>query len=148
MAVNGEIELTWGDGEHKFNIAKLRCVLELEEKCDAGIAAIFARIQEGKWKFNDIRETLRLGLIGGGAAPDKAARLVQRYCDDRPWAESVLPAQAVLIAAMVGVPKDDPLTKKADTERTTEDPSTPTMDESTAPYSTDSAPPSDSTRAN
>lgn len=147
MTVNGEIELKWGDGEHKFNIARLKCVLELEEKCGAGIAEIFARIQEGRWKFNDIRETLRLGLIGGGAAPDKALRLINRYCDDRPWAENVLPAQAVLIAAMVGVPQDDPLTKKAETERAKDEHSTKTGAMS-APSSTDSAPPSGSPRAN
>ena len=37
MASNGEIELTWGDGTHKFNVAKIKSALELEEKCDAGV---------------------------------------------------------------------------------------------------------------
>lgn len=147
MAVNGQIELTWGDGEHKFNIAKLRCVLELEDKCGVGVAEIFKRIQDGRWKFNDLRETLRLGLIGGGADPGKALTLVQRYVDDRPWAENVLPAQAVLIAAMVGVIGDN-LEKKTETERTKEGHSTTAMDDLSAPSSTDSVPPSGSTRAN
>jgi hypothetical protein len=147
MAINGEIEIKWGDGEHKFNIARLKCVLELEEKCGVGIAEIFTRIQEGRWRFSDIRETLRLGLIGGGATPDKALRLINRYCDDRPWAENVLPAQAVLMAAIVGVPQDDPLTKKAKTERAEDGRSTKT-DAMSAPSSTDSVPPSGSPRAN
>ena len=146
MAVNGEVELTWGDGEHKFNIAKLKCVLELEEKCGVGVAEIYQRITTGKWKFNDIRETLRLGLIGGGMPPDRAIRLINRYCDDRPWSESILPAQAILIAAIVGVPGDE-LTKKAETERATAERSSETVD-SSAPLSTDSAQPSDLTRAN
>jgi Phage tail tube protein, GTA-gp10 len=147
MAVNGEVELTWGDGEHKFNIARLKCLLELEEKCGVGVFEIYQRILNGKWKINDLRETLRLGLIGGGMTPDKALRLINRYCDDQPWVESILPAQAILGAAMFGVPGDD-LAKKAETERAKEDQSTePTVD-SPAPSSTDSAPPSDSPRAN
>src|SRR5262245_42215632 len=147
MAVNGEVELTWGDGEHKFNIAKLKLILELEENCKAGVAEIYYRISNGKWKWEDIRETLRLGLQGGGATPQKAMRLINRYCDDRPWTESLLTAQEVLISAMVGVPGDE-LGKKAEAERAKESQSiTPTAD-SSVPPSTDSAPPSDSTRAN
>src|SRR5215510_10074535 len=102
MAGSGEITLKWGDGEHRFNVAKLRCVLELEEKCGCGVAEIYTRLADGKWKFNDIRETLRLGLIGGGTSPDHALVLINRYCDERPFAENVLPAQAVIMAAMVG----------------------------------------------
>ena len=81
MASNGEVELTWGDGQHKFNIAKIKSALELEEKCDAGVAEIFQRIRDSHWQINDVRETLRIGLIGGGATPDKALRLINRYCE-------------------------------------------------------------------
>jgi|SRR5262249_55782302 len=147
MAVNGEIELTWADSEHKFNIAKIKCVLELEDKCGVGVAEVFLRIRDGRWKFNDIRETIRLGLIGAGMLPDRALNLVQRYVDDRPWSESILPAQAILIAAMVGVPGDD-LTKKEKTEGAEESRSTTTTVDSSAPSSTDSEPPLASTRVN
>lgn len=147
MAVNGEIELVWGDGEHKFNIAKLRCVLELEEKCGSGIAEIMVRIRDGRWKFYDIRETVRLGLIGAGMLPDKALTMTQRYVDERPWAENVLPAQAILFAAMIGVQGDNP-EKKVETERDKENRSSATTVDSPAPSSTDSGPPSGSTRAN
>src|SRR5262245_52043331 len=147
MAVNGEVKLTWGDGEHTFNVAKLRCVLELEEKCEAGFAEIYTRLSQQRWKFNDVRETLRLGLIGAGTPPDEALKLVNRYCDERPFAESVLPAQAVIIAAMVGVIGDD-LSKKAEAERTKPSQSTAKTDDLSVPPSTDSEPPSVSTRAN
>ena len=147
MAVNGEIELKWGDGEHKFNIARLKCILELEEKCGVGIFEIYQRISSHRAYWNDARETLRLGLIGAGMAPDKALRLINRYCDDRPLAESVLPAQAVLGAALVGVPGDN-LEKKVEAERATADQSTPTVEGSPAPSSMDSVLPSGSTRAN
>lgn len=146
MAVNGEIKLNWGDGEHRFNVAKLRCYLELEEKCNAGIAEIYQRIIDGRWKFNDLRETLRLGLIGGGTSPDHALSLINRYCDERPLTESLLPAQAVIMAALVGVPGDN-AEKKAETERATAEPSS-TKEGSSAPSSTVSERRSDSPRVN
>ncbi len=145
MASNGEIEITWGDGEHKFNVAKLKLIFELEEKCNAGIAEIFNRLTKGQWKFNDVRETLRLGLIGGGKPPDEAMRIINRYCDERPWAESVLPAQAIIMAAMVGVPGDE-IGKKAETDRAKENQSSEKMADMSVPLSTDSEPPSNLTR--
>jgi hypothetical protein len=147
MAVNGEITLQWGDGEHKFNIAKLKCVLELEEKCGCGVAEIVTRLREGRWRFNDIRETIRIGLFGAGLTPDKCLTLVQRYVDDRPWSENILTAQAILFTALFGVPGDNP-EKKAETERAEESRSTATTDDLSVPSSTDSEPQSDSTRAN
>jgi len=147
MAINGEIEIQWGDGEHKFNIAKLKCVLELEDKCNCGVAEIIGRLSNGRWKFSDIRETIRLGLIGAGELPDKALILTQRYVDERPWQENVLPAQAILYAALVGVDKDNP-EKKERTEREKADQSSAKTVDSPAPSSTDSGLPSGSTRVN
>jgi len=144
---SGEIDLQWADGTHKFNVAKLKCVLELEEKCGCGFAEIYTRLATGKWHFNDIRETLRLGLIGGGALPDRAMTLINRYVDDRPFAENVLPAQAVIMAALVGVQGDNPEKKtpagtKADAQ------SGETTDATAAPLSTESEQQSDSRRVN
>lgn len=147
MAANGQVELTWADGTYLFNIAKIKSVLELEEKCDAGVAEIFKRIGEGRWRINDIRETLRLGLIGGGMPPDKALRIISRYVDDRPWQESLQPAMVVLMAAMVGVQGDE-VGKKAETERATENPPSEPMADSSVPSSTESEPQSDSPRVN
>lgn len=104
---NGKVDLTWADGDYPFNIAKIGQTLELEEKCDAGVAEIFTRLREGRWRFNDARETIRLGLIGGGMKPTEALVLTRRYVDDRPWQESVPIATMILMAAMVGVPGDE-----------------------------------------
>jgi len=147
MAANGEIELDWADGKHKFNIAKLKCVLELEEKCGCGIAEVVNRLRDGRWHFNDIRETIRLGLFGAGMMPDRALALTQRYVDDRPWAENVLVAQAILYKALVGQPGDNP-EKKAEAERTEENRSSTTRVDTSVPPSTDSEQQSDSTRVN
>jgi hypothetical protein len=146
MPSNGEVELTWGDGQHKFNVAKIKSAVELEEKCNAGVATIFQRMRDSTWYMNDVRETLRIGLIGGGATPDVALRLINRYCDDRPWAESLQPAMVVLMAAMLGVPGDE-VGKKQETERTkADDQPSGQMDDSSVPSSTVSGPQSDSLR--
>jgi hypothetical protein len=61
----------------------------------------------GQWTVNDVREVIRLALIGGGMKPTPAFMLVKRYCDDRPLGESLAIAHAVLLSAVVGVPGDD-----------------------------------------
>lgn len=130
---NGKVELAWGDGEHTFNIAKIAQALELEEKCGCGVSEIFNRLHSGKWHVNDLREVLRLGLIGGGMAPPEALKLVKRYVDDRPWAESVQPATTVMMAALIGVPGDE-VGKKTQAERAqAEELSSKTTDSSAPP---------------
>ncbi|TXH84835.1 MAG: gene transfer agent family protein [Rhizobium sp.] len=101
---NGDIDLDFGDNTYRFNIAKIGQVLELEQKCDAGVSEILDRVRSGKWRIQDIRETIRLGLIGGGQTPVNAMQVVKAYVDERPWAESVPVALTVLLAAMIGVP--------------------------------------------
>jgi len=103
---NGQVEIEWGDGPHTFCIAKHAHAFELEDKCKSGVAEIYERIRDSKWHINDLRETIRLGLIGGGMKPLDALSLVKRYFDERPWAESINTALVILMAAMVGVPGD------------------------------------------
>lgn len=109
MSRDGSVTIAWADGEHRFRlpIGQLR---ELQEKCDAGPAFILGRLQSGRWLIDDVRETLRLGLIGGGMSPGEALKLVQRYFDERPKMESIQPAMAVLLSALVGT-GDEPLGK-------------------------------------
>jgi hypothetical protein len=106
MAAHGEVLLPFGDGEHLFNISKNGQLLELQDKCDAGIGTILQRLRAGTFKVQDFRETIRLGLIGGGMPPVEAFKLVKRYVDERPWAESVLTATTIMLAAHVGVPEE------------------------------------------
>lgn len=111
MSVNGTVEIDWADGKYSFNIAKFDQAFELEEKCDAGMQEIFERVSQRKWRVTDLRETIRIGLIGAGTEPPKALRLIRRYVEGRPWAESVPVAQVILLAALVGVPNDNDLGK-------------------------------------
>jgi len=114
--------LTWADGEYRvrLGIGQLR---ELQEKCDAGPQWIYERLTlntHDGWRMEDIRETIRLGLIGGGGVtPTDALTLVKRYVDKRPALESVPVAQAILAFYLVGAPDEDSLVKKDEATETT-----------------------------
>jgi hypothetical protein len=116
MSADASVTLTWADGEHKFRLA-IGQLRELQEKTDAGPVEVLDRLATRRWRLDDVRETLRLGLIGGGMAPVKALGLVKRYVDERPLMESLPAAQAVLLAAIVGVPEDE--VGKGEAEETT-----------------------------
>lgn len=113
------VSLAWGDGQgeggdgqhiFRLGIGELR---ELQELCDAGPREIATRLAGGRERVNDIFETLRLGLIGGGMTPAKAKSMVKRYGEDRPLQESIPYAQAVILAAIVGA-SEEPSPGKAE----------------------------------
>lgn len=111
MSANGTRTIIWAGGEDQFCLAKVGLILDLEAKCDAGIATVMTRLGSGTFRLNDVREPIRLGLIGGGMAPDKAMQAVRNHVDENPLTSSVLLAYAIIEAVMVGVP-DDPVGKK------------------------------------
>jgi|SRR5215207_218509 len=121
MSEDGSITLTWADGDHVFR-TRLGEWREIQNTCGAGLIEIMDRLQFRRWKVDDVREPIRVGLIGGGMIPPKATALVKRYVDDRPLAESVPIAMAILMCAIVGVPGDPPdgdRSKKEDEAPTT-----------------------------
>lgn len=101
---DARVTLDWGDGEHVFRLAFAQ-LMELQEKTDAGPLELYQRLGSGRWRVQDLRETIRLGLIGGGTDPAKAVVLVRRYVEQRPLAESVPVALDILTAA-IAVPED------------------------------------------
>lgn len=111
MSANGTRTIIWSNGEDQFCLAKIGLLLDLEAKCNAPIGVIFGRLGSGNFSVNDIRETIRLGLIGGGRTPIQAMEIVKIHVDGNPLALSVLTAYAIIEAVMVGVP-DDPVGKK------------------------------------
>ena len=111
MTRSADIDLDWADGRYRFRLgfAQLR---ELQEKTGFGVFRSLRRAIEGDWGVDEISQTLRLGLIGGGMPPVDALRLTRLYVEARPPAESTEHALAVLMAAVHGVP-DEPLGKGA-----------------------------------
>ena len=103
------IDLIWAGGEHSFLLA-IDHLRALQEKCDAGPVWVLTRLRSGQWYVDDVIQPIRLGLEGGGIDKDEARRLVQKHVEDRPLAESVLIAQAVLAAFLFGDDEgDDPV---------------------------------------
>lgn len=98
-----KIELEWADGTYPFCLP-LAQLEELQTHCDAGPMVIADRLQHGRWKTQDVYQTIRLGLIGGGMAPVDALRICKFYITDRPWGESALPALAIINAVLFGKP--------------------------------------------
>jgi len=105
MSRDASIEVDWGDGEHRFRLAWGELV-KVQEACDAGPYVILNRLGDGSWLLNDIREVIRYGLIGGGAEPSAALKLVREYVEGRPPLENILLARAILSAALMGAPDE------------------------------------------
>jgi hypothetical protein len=103
---SAQIVLPWADGEYTFRLG-LGEFRELQEKCKAGPPAIHRRLLTGEWFIDDIRETVRLGLIGGGLEPARALSKVQRYVDGRPPNENIFTALSVLHVALNGVDDEE-----------------------------------------
>ena len=105
MSGNGSWTQPWGDGDHTFRlrIGELR---ELEEKRNAGSFELCRRLSDGTWRVDDIRETLRLGLIGGGMSAPVALGLVAKYCGPTTLFENSVVARNVIMAAVFGDPDD------------------------------------------
>lgn len=109
MSRGGDTTLACWDGEHTFRlrIGELRI---LQEKCNAGPQTIANRLRDGGWMVDDVREALRLGLIGAGVEQDKARMLVVEHVDNVPLAENLVTAHAVVMASIYGV-EDESLGK-------------------------------------
>jgi hypothetical protein len=87
---------------HIFRLT-LGGVEELERLCNAGIGQIYGRLATAAFWNADIRETIRLGLTGGGLSDAEASRLVMDTVDTAPLAHHLGLATAIVTAYAVGV---------------------------------------------
>jgi len=98
--------LPFADGEYRFRLGWGQ-LAELQEKCNAGPYIILNRLVTLEAMTYDISETIRLGLIGGGQDPFTANTLVRRYVEERPISETIVIAQQIVAAAVVGAPEEE-----------------------------------------
>lgn len=128
MSADGSITLVWGDGENKFRYA-IGQFRELQEKVNARRQTIAAPLvgpmalinllrMKDAWP-DDVRDILRIGLVGGGLTPQEAHRKLVLYFDPTPPAEHMLTAYYVLVAGFIGVPEDELKKKTAEGETST-----------------------------
>lgn len=119
-AADGSVELVFAGDLRKFRLS-IENLIVLQERCGAGPLAIANRLRDGTWRIEDVIETLRLGLIGGGEKTSEWAKTARKLVEDnvRPGriTEHVLAATAVLLMALHS-PADDPVGKdEAGTEK-------------------------------
>lgn len=111
-----EIVMAFGDSDYLFRLP-LKQIAELQEKCKAGIGTIYRRVVVGEYYAEDLTETVRLGLVGGGVEATKARLLIERYLDPLPMIDRLTYAEAVLGACVVGYePPSDQKKKDLTTE--------------------------------
>lgn len=132
MSRHGEVALPWGDGEYKFRLGygELR---DLQETCDAGPKRIADRLlpydparnpHGDNFRVEDVRETIRLGLMGAGKTQAEALALITKFVDRRPLNENRYIAWAILAAVLVGATDEqvgkaeEPETKATDSPMT------------------------------
>lgn len=115
--MSGEIDLIWGSGlqAFKFGLGQFRALQEGVNRRRLAIGAPLVGpmdlVEQLKAKNvwpDDLRDILRLGLIGGGMAPRDAHLELANYFDDKPPLPHVMPALAVLMAGLVGPPDAAP----------------------------------------
>lgn len=100
--LKAEVTALFGDGEHTFRLT-VPCLIELEQKCDAPFTVVLHRLTTGAYKIEDVRQTVRLALIGGGKSPVEALTLVRRYIDETPPLEEGLKvARLALMGVLFG----------------------------------------------
>lgn len=125
MSRDGKITFDFGDNTYAFRLG-IAEIEELQEKTDCGPYFLFQRLNAGTWRLADMRETIRLGLIGGGMKPTDALNVVRRYVDGRPLLESLAPARAVLMAALSGAPDGEKPGKRQPSKARKEPPNSQT----------------------
>lgn len=96
-----------------FDVAPLGIIERLERACQAGMGEILGRLQgrlnpftggyDPLFRHADIRETLRLGLIGAGASDAEATECIVEAVDGRPIAPHLGLAVAIMTAYAFGV---------------------------------------------
>lgn len=139
LIVRTHVDLKFADGEYRFALG-LAQIHELQTKCGAGIGVIYARVLQGRvpdddighplyaaYHANDLVETIRQGLIGGGegivdgqpikVSAMRANDLVERYgpgADGVPLSAMWKLAAAILFAKIEGYEPaaDDAAAKK------------------------------------
>lgn len=102
MRRHGTIELDWADGTYSFRLS-LEGIEELEERRDVSLFALAKRLAEREARLADIREVIRIGLIGGGMQPADALGKLRRYLDERPMDDNRDTAYAVALAGLMRV---------------------------------------------
>lgn len=107
-------------GEGYFDLClRIGELVALQEKTGIGPHALANRFATDGWMVQDVLETMRLALIGGGMHQREAFDLVNRAVIPGYFAEYAATAFRVVLAALSGV-EEEPLPGEVDAPLTTE----------------------------
>ncbi|KUF12411.1 gene transfer agent family protein [Pseudoponticoccus marisrubri] len=95
----------FGDGEKTFALTD-DMIGELERVTETGIGALYLRVVRAGFALADLTQIIRLGLIGGGTAPETAHNLCTTYATNRPLEELYPLALNILDARWSGTTKE------------------------------------------
>jgi hypothetical protein len=115
--MSAEVILDWGGGKHAFCL-RIKQIGDLQKACNAGLGMIFNRLMTNMFYIEDITETIRFGLIGGGMPPVKAAEMISTFVDGQPIDRDSDPssplkiAKAVIASAYFGLTEEEDAPKK------------------------------------
>lgn len=101
MSADASFTQVWAGDERIFRLG-IGELLALEEKRDLGCAEILNRISMGQWRIADLKEPIRLGLMGGGVEAKKSRELVEAHVVPGKLLEAAILARAILLSALVG----------------------------------------------
>jgi hypothetical protein len=98
---------SWADGVYTFRL-RLGELRSLDARFKMGPQYLALKIDDANGTIDEITETIRLGLIGGGTDAAKAAQLVDDYIirPSRINTASQLAAE-ILAAHLIGEPEED-----------------------------------------
>jgi hypothetical protein len=119
VSSDGGIVLVWGDGENKFRFA-IGQFRELQERINqrrvaigaplVGPMTLLASLRSNDAWPDDVRDVLRIGLVGGGMAIKEVNRKLSHHFDNKPPLESMITAYAALFG---GKSKPEPMSNEA-----------------------------------
>lgn len=142
MSADGSVELMWAGENRRFRIGigEFRGLQEsvnsrrvLISATPVGPAALLQMLRTNDAWPDDVRDVLKAGLVGGGVTVTEASRLLIRQFDGKPLLEHTKTAFLILLAGLVGVPEDEPESKKKTT-------TTDETNQSDSPSSTETVP--------
>lgn len=156
MSRSARLKRFFGEGDHEFALT-IGAADELEEvrgealrklgyhnPGHAAVMAINGRLASGQFLNGDLRDTIRLALIGAGMEREDAFRLVERGLKPGSMLKGAQLAADIIDTFLTGDPTDIPGADLGEGGGPPApiQPGTP-MDDSDGPGSTDRVPPSD-----
>ena len=101
-----------GEGYYSLRLG-IDELIQLQEKTGVGPNVIATRLLQQEWLVDDIRETIRLALIGGGMSQKDAFDMVKRCVKEGYLMDYVSVAANAIYAALTGI-EDEPLPGEAE----------------------------------